>query len=89
MSRRISYTVEGDVQGVNYRSFAVKQANSLSITGHAKNMNNGTVAGEAQGSASAIDKFLQHLKMGPSAAKVKKVDHQEIDTKQGDSGFDR
>ena len=52
-------------------------------------MDNGTVSGEAQGDASAIDKFLQHLKMGPSAAKVDKVDHKEIDTKQGDNGFDR
>ena len=70
-------------------SFAVKQANSLSITGHAKNMDDGTVAGEAQGDASSIDKFIQHLKMGPSAAQVKKVDHKEIETKQGDNGFDR
>jgi acylphosphatase len=72
-----------------YSSFAVKQANSLSITGYAKNCDDGTVCGEAQGSDSALDKFLQHLKMGPSAAKVSKVDHQDIDTKSGDQGFDR
>ncbi|KAK5115697.1 hypothetical protein LTR62_000786 [Meristemomyces frigidus] len=97
MSKRISYTVEGDVQGVNYRSFAVKQATGLRITGFAKNMVDGTVAGEAQGDGGPIEKFLQQyvstpsasLKMGPSASNVRKVDHQEIERKQGDDGFER
>jgi len=49
----------------------------------------GQVVGEAQGDASSIDKFMQHLKMGPSAANVTKLDHKEIETKEGDSGFER
>ncbi|KAK5137175.1 hypothetical protein LTR08_000680 [Meristemomyces frigidus] len=89
MSKRISYTVEGDVQGVNYRSWAASQAKQLNVTGYAKNTNDGTVVGEAQGDASSVDKFVQHLKKGPSAADVNKVDQKEIDTKSGDSGFDR
>jgi hypothetical protein len=31
------------VQGVNFRSFTVKQAKSLGITGHVQNANDGTV----------------------------------------------
>ncbi|KAK3068161.1 inducible alternative oxidase 2 [Teratosphaeriaceae sp. CCFEE 6253] len=89
MARRISFTVEGDVQGVNYRSFAVKQADGLSITGYAKNCDVGTVQGEAQGDASAIDKFLQHLRRGPGAAEVNKVDHQSMQAKEGERGFER
>jgi acylphosphatase len=61
----------------------------LNVTGYAKNCNDGTVQGEAQGDASAIDKFLQHLKMGPSAADVNKVDHKEMATKENENGFDR
>lgn len=53
------------------------------------NASDGTVEGEAQGDTSALDKFLQHLKIGPSAAKVIKVDHREIDAKTGDKGFQR
>ncbi|KAK5684219.1 inducible alternative oxidase 2 [Elasticomyces elasticus] len=89
MSKRISYTVEGDVQGVNYRSFAVDKAKSLGVTGYAQNESNGTVKGEAQGDDSSIDKFLQHLKTGPRAADVNKVEHKDINTKTGESGFDR
>jgi len=89
MSLRISYKVEGEVQGVNYRAYARKQADRLNITGFAMNASDGTVEGEAQGDMSALDKFLQHLKIGPPAAKVIKVDHREIDTKAGDKGFQR
>ncbi|KAF2768885.1 Acylphosphatase [Teratosphaeria nubilosa] len=89
MSKRITYKVEGDVQGVNYRSFAVQKANGLNITGWAKNESDGTVGGEAQGDASSIDKFVEHLRMGPSAAKVSKVDHSDIETKNSDNGFER
>ncbi|EMC96090.1 hypothetical protein BAUCODRAFT_148923 [Baudoinia panamericana UAMH 10762] len=87
MSKRISYKVEGDVQGVNYRAFAVKQATSLNVTGHARNADDGTVEGEAQGEPSALDKFVQHLQMGPSEADVKKVDHKEITVRDGEKGF--
>ncbi|TKA35697.1 hypothetical protein B0A54_12665 [Friedmanniomyces endolithicus] len=70
-------------------SFAVEKANSLRITGHAKNCDDGTVQGEAQGDASSIDKFLQHLNRGPGPAHVNKVDSKEISTRDGESGFDR
>ncbi|KAK4540345.1 Alternative oxidase, mitochondrial precursor [Oleoguttula mirabilis] len=89
MSKRISYQVEGDVQGVNYRSWAAGEAKKLNVTGYAKNAEDGTVVGEAQGDASSLDKFVQHLNKGPSAASVNKVDQKEIGTKSGDSGFDR
>jgi len=49
----------------------------------------GQVVGEAQGDASALDKFMQHLQTGPDAANVSKVDQKEIGTKEGEKGFDR
>jgi acylphosphatase len=45
------------------------------------------VQGEAQGSESAISEFIQHLNKGPSAASVSGVEHSDIDTKSGESGF--
>ncbi|KAK0315679.1 inducible alternative oxidase 2 [Friedmanniomyces endolithicus] len=70
-------------------SFAVEKANSLHITGHARNCDNGTVQGEAQGDSNAIDKFLQYLNKGPGPAHVNKVDSKEMGTIDGESGFDR
>lgn len=63
------------------------QADSLNITGFVKNASDGTVVGEAQGSQSSIDKFVQVLNMGPGPAKVKKVEQEEIATKEGEKSF--
>ncbi|WPB07411.1 uncharacterized protein RHO25_012072 [Cercospora beticola] len=87
--RVISFKVEGTVQGVNFRSFTAEKAQSLSVTGYVKNASDGTVVGEAQGSSSNLDKFVQHLNMGPRAAKVSKVDQKDIDTKDGESSFEQ
>jgi hypothetical protein len=45
------------------------------------------VQGEAQGSNDAIKQFLEHINEGPSAARVTGVEHFEISTKSGESGF--
>lgn len=45
------------------------------------------VSGEAQGDASALDKFVKELNQGPSAAQVSKVDQKDIPTQDGESGF--
>lgn len=47
------------------------------------------VIGEAQGSESSLDKFVQHLNMGPTHAKVSKVEQKDIETKEGESKFEQ
>ena len=71
------------------RSWTTDQANKFNITGFVKNTNEGTVTGEAQGDESSLDKFKQHLNMGPGPAKVSKVDVKEIATKDGESSFEQ
>ncbi|KAI7596292.1 hypothetical protein KC343_g17181, partial [Hortaea werneckii] len=66
MSKRIQYTVEGEVQGVNYRAWAVSKAKDFNITGYAKNASNGTVVGEAQGSSDSVKQFVDSLDKAPS-----------------------
>ncbi|KAF2445913.1 Acylphosphatase [Karstenula rhodostoma CBS 690.94] len=85
--KRISFKVDGEVQGVNFRSFTTKQAKSLGVTGFVTNASDGTVQGEAQGSSDAIKEFVQHLNKGPSAASVSGVEHNDISTKPGESAF--
>ncbi|KAK4498278.1 hypothetical protein PRZ48_010936 [Zasmidium cellare] len=89
MSKRISFKVEGLVQGVNFRAWSMDKANGLNVTGFCKNADDGSVVGEAQGSESSLDKFVQHLNMGPTHAKVSKVDQKDIDTKDGESKFEQ
>ena len=46
------------------------------------------VEGEAQGDNSAIENLIQDLNKGPSAARVSKLDHSDIDTIDGESKFE-
>lgn len=71
------------------RSFTAEQATKLSLTGFVKNASDGTVVGEAQGSSSNLDKFVQHLNMGPRAAKVENVEQKDIGSKDEESKFDQ
>jgi len=45
------------------------------------------VAGEAQGSEEALEKFKKDLNEGPSAAHVVKVETDNIEVKSGESSF--
>lgn len=79
MTRRISLKVFGRVQGVGYRYFTRKLANSYGITGYVKNTSDNAVIIEAKGSDLAIQYFLKNLSKGPSTAKVEKIEHQSCD----------
>ncbi len=65
-----------------HRMEACVFASALPTTAHSKQ-----VQGEAQGSEDKIKEFVQHLHKGPSAASVSKVDHSDLSTKDGESGF--
>lgn len=84
---RIAFKVHGTVQGVNFRSFAEKQASKYGLTGWVKNTSDDKVAGEAQGSEEALEKFKKDLNEGPSAAHVVKVETDNIEAKSGESSF--
>lgn len=45
------------------------------------------MTGEAQGDQGSLSQFVKHLNSGPSAAKVSKVDQNDVATKDGESGF--
>ncbi|KAK5946647.1 hypothetical protein PMZ80_000790 [Knufia obscura] len=85
--KRIAFKVHGTVQGVNFRSFTEKKASGYGLTGWVKNSDDEKVIGEAQGSGEALQKFKKDLGEGPSAAKVVKVETDEIETKSGETSF--
>ncbi|KAI4288710.1 MAG: hypothetical protein L6R35_002031 [Caloplaca aegaea] len=87
MTKRIQYTVHGEVQGVNFRSFTQSKASSYGLTGWVKNVSGGKVEGEAQGDEESIQKLLKVLESGPSAASVTKVEKSDIDVKEGESSY--
>jgi len=70
--RRI--VVSGVVQGVGFRWSARTVAQSLGVTGYARNLLDATVEVEAEGPADAVDTFVEWLRHGPPSASVSDVD---------------
>lgn len=68
-----AFRVRGRVQGVFFRAHAQKTARDLGLVGYIQNEADGSVLGEAWGSASAILNFRTWLWQGPPAAKVTDV----------------
>lgn len=65
--------VSGRVQGVGYRRFAKRQAESLALKGWTRNLLDGRVEVLAVGPESQLDRFCEELKRGPSFSQVREV----------------
>jgi acylphosphatase len=70
--------VFGKVQGVGFRYYTHKKAKELHISGFVKNMPDGSVYIEAEGSAVLLEQFISWCGNGPSWARVIKVDRQDV-----------
>lgn len=66
--------VRGRVQGVGYRAFASKIANSLGLYGYVQNRVNGTVEIEIEGNKEALDLFVTRCKVGPGWGRVDEIE---------------
>ena len=69
--------VRGRVQGVGFRWSAAKEARSRGITGYVKNLPDGSVYIEAEGSREQLDFFTEWCRRGPGFGNVESVN---IDT---------
>ena len=65
--------VYGRVQGVYFRAFASRQAIELGLTGYVRNTPDRAVEVYAEGERKRIEKLIDHLKVGPSSARVDRV----------------
>ncbi|MGB3620808.1 acylphosphatase [Ketobacter sp. MCCC 1A13808] len=72
--KRVHAIVHGRVQGVYYRASTKDKALSLHLTGWVRNMADGNVEFEAQGSAGNVDALVAWALLGPPDAIVNKVD---------------
>ena len=74
--KRIIIKVYGFVQGVFFRYTTRKVARKLGLTGFVKNMPDGSVYIEAEGSEDKLLKLLEFAKKGPRYARVERVEHE-------------
>jgi acylphosphatase len=68
------FLIEGRVQGVLFRESTRRTAQPLGITGHAKNMEDGSVQVLACGEPDALDRLAQWLNQGPPMARVDRLE---------------
>jgi acylphosphatase len=71
--------VSGRVQGVFYRATCVRKAQSLGLSGYARNLPDGRVEVLACGEAALVDAFVDWLWEGSAASKVTAVDTAAVD----------
>ncbi len=74
MSAARRWLVRGRVQGVGFRYFAKREAEALSVTGWARNLDDGRVEVFGQGSPGALDTLQGRLWQGPRWAEVRDVE---------------
>ena len=75
----VKIIVSGLVQGVGFRYFIYRQAQSLGLTGYVKNLPSGQVEIVASGEKGLIDELVKIARAGPSYASVSGVDLGKID----------
>jgi len=72
--KRLHLIISGTVQGVFFRDFVNKTANSLKLKGFVKNNSDRTVEVIAEGSEESLRELLDKCRQGPDAAKVEKIE---------------
>jgi acylphosphatase len=73
MNRAVNIVVCGRVQGVGFRYFALQQAQHVGITGYVKNLIDGRVEIEAEGSQEAVESYINILRAGPVYGNVEDI----------------
>ena len=76
MEEKLLYRIHvtGRVQGVGFRWHAVSEARKTGINGFVKNLSDGSVYLEAEGSREQLKTFLEWCKRGPGFAFVESVE---------------
>jgi acylphosphatase len=85
-SERLHGVVKGDVQGVGFRYFLIRRAQTLGLTGWVTNRDDGVVEFVAEGSRRDLEKLEQAAREGPRMARVTAV---EVNWSLATGGLDR
>jgi acylphosphatase len=85
-AERIHGLIKGDVQGVGFRYFMIRRAQSLGLSGWVKNRDDGAVEFVAEGGRAALEQLERAAREGPRMARVAAV---EINWSPATGGLDR
>lgn len=85
--KRIHILLSGKVQGVGFRYFCQYQATLKSVTGTVKNLDNGDVELEVQGTEINLEKFLNTILKGNGFSKVLNFKTNSISLEENEKKF--
>jgi acylphosphatase len=85
---RLHGVIHGDVQGVGFRWFLMREARRLGLRGWVRNRDDGTVEFVAEGSRVDLEKLKQAAERGPQTAQVERVEPRWSEATGGLDGFD-
>ena len=77
----------GRVQGVNFRVFVRNLARTLGATGWVKNMNDGSVTMELQGTAHVVEQLIAQIKQGRGRINVTALELADLPVVEGENRF--
>lgn len=69
----VQFLIDGTVQGVGFRRFALHHAHRLDLRGFTTNLEDGVVECMAQGDVESLTEFETLLRLGPQHANVTSV----------------
>ncbi len=87
MTQRISIEIFGNVQGVWFRKHVSDSANQLAATGFVKNLPNGTVYTEVQGTPKDLEIIQEACKTGSPQSQVERILVGDIEMVENETDF--
>ncbi len=85
---RLRVIVIGRVQGVGFRYFTQRSTDRLRVTGFVRNLPDGSVEAQVQGSEEEVERFLESVRVGPHGSRVDEVRTSAISVQPGEDGFE-
>jgi acylphosphatase len=82
------FRVMGRVQGVGFRYFVWREAESLGVDGWVRNRTDGTVEVLGRGSNEDLDRFQNRLEEGPRWSRVTSVSVTDVPDEDVAQGFE-
>ena len=86
--QRVHLVIRGRVQGVGFRWFAATRAQAAHVAGFVRNLPDGSVEVEAEGSKDALVRLVRELKRGPKSAVVTDVSETWSESDPRHRGFE-
>jgi acylphosphatase len=88
-AKAVKVRIEGRVQGVGYRAWAIREARARGLAGWVRNRTDGSVEALIAGPAPAVEAMVEACRRGPRAAAVRQVSEMPANDPRSDDFVQR